>query len=167
MGGICPKKAEPADDFDIKKPMLPQTADVTQPQKDDIKTNISEKTIDKPETVIETPKRKPIVQESAVIKKTPKKIGVKDFKIIRILGKGAFGTVCLVKHGSRDDKVYAMKTLSKKQLVERSQVFNTKTEKEILEINKSPFIVKLSYAFQNTQRIYLVMEYAPGGNSIF
>jgi len=60
-----------------------------------------------------------------------------------------------------------MKTLSKKQLVERSQVFNTKTEKEILEINKSPFIVKLYYAFQNMQKIFLVMEYAPGGELFY
>jgi serine/threonine protein kinase len=60
-----------------------------------------------------------------------------------------------------------MKILKKKQMIKRNQVEHIKTERSILELIDNPFIIKLKYAFQNPQKLYLVMEYCPGGELFF
>lgn len=37
------------------------------------------------------------------------------------------------------------------------------TEKEILASNQNPFLVSLKWSFQDDFKLYLVMEYIPGG----
>jgi len=44
-------------------------------------------------------------------------------------------------------ELYAMKILIKKDIIERKQAKNIKTERKILESLNSPFIVQLHYAF--------------------
>jgi serum/glucocorticoid-regulated kinase 2 len=66
-----------------------------------------------------------------------------------------------------DQKVYAMKILKKKQMIKRNQVEHIKTERRILELIDNPFIIKLRFAFQTTQKLYLVMDYCPGGELFF
>src|SRR5947207_15516516 len=39
----------------------------------------------------------------------------------------------------------------------------TKSERSILEEVKNPFVVKLFYAFQDSNKLYLILEYAAGG----
>lgn len=60
-----------------------------------------------------------------------------------------------------------MKCLDKEQLADKNQILNTKIEREILEINQSPFTVKLFFAFQSKSKVYMVMEYVPGGELFF
>jgi len=60
-----------------------------------------------------------------------------------------------------------MKELKKEELVKKNQVDHTKTERRILEKIKSPFIVSLKYAFQSRTKLYLVMDYCPGGELFF
>lgn len=66
-----------------------------------------------------------------------------------------------------DDKIYAMKVLKKKHMIKRNQVEHIKTERKILELIDQPFIIKLKFAFQNNQKLYLVMDYCPGGELFF
>ena len=40
----------------------------------------------------------------------------------------------------------------------------TKTERDILSVVKHPFIVQLSFAFQNTNKLYMVMDFVQGGD---
>lgn len=82
------------------------------------------------------------------------------------MGKGSYGKVLLVKKND-DQKVYAMKILKKKQMIKRNQVEHIKTERRILELIDNPFIIKLRFAFQTTQKLYLVMDYCPGGELFF
>lgn len=37
-------------------------------------------------------------------------------------------------------------------------------ERDILTATKTPWLVRLLYAFQDTQHVYLAMEYVPGGD---
>ena len=93
-----------------------------------------------------------------------RKMHADDFEKLRCLGKGAFGTVHLVKqHAS--GRLYAQKQFKKASLtVHRRLVEQTRTERHILEsINRHPFVVKLFYAFQDQERLYLILEYAQGG----
>lgn len=62
------------------------------------------------------------------------------------------------------DKLYAMKVLKKASLfVHSKNAEHTKAERQILEEVRHPFIVQLYYAFQTNERLYLILEYATGG----
>lgn len=93
-----------------------------------------------------------------------RKMTAADFEPITCLGKGAFGTVLLVKQLSTS-RLYAQKQLKKASLiVHKATVERTKTERNILEsVNRHPFVVKLFYAFQDHEKLYLILEYAQGG----
>lgn len=99
----------------------------------------------------------------AVTEPGDEEVQLKDFKIKRMLDQGTFGKVFLVVniHTGRE---YAMKRINKDILIEKQQINNTKTEKEILLQSKSPFIISMSYVFQSDLRIYFILEYVKGGN---
>lgn len=92
-----------------------------------------------------------------------------DFKIIKVLGKGSFGTVFLVQKtkGENEGKYYAMKTLRKIKILEYKMVESTLLEKEILESFHHPFLVKLEYAFQTDDTIFFVLDFVRGGELWF
>lgn len=87
-----------------------------------------------------------------------KPVTVDDFDLLKVIGKGSFGKVFLVrkKGGVDDGSTYAMKALRKDVLLKRNQIEHTKTERAILESVDHPFIVCLRYAFQSKEKLYLV-----------
>lgn len=89
-----------------------------------------------------------------------------DYQLLKLIGKGSFGKVFLVRKKD-DGKVYAMKTLNKGTIVQRKQEVHTRSERYILEQVNHSFIVNLRYAFQDTSNLYLVMDYAAGGELFF
>lgn len=93
-----------------------------------------------------------------------RKMTAADFDTITCLGKGTFGTVHLVKQAATG-RLFAQKQFRKASLtVQKRLVEQTKTERAILEsINRHPFVVKLYYAFQDREKLYLILEYAQGG----
>ena len=93
-----------------------------------------------------------------------RKMTATDFEPLSCLGKGTYGTVLLVKHVGTG-RLYAQKQFRKASLtVHKRLVEQTKTERVILEsINRHPFVVKLYYAFQDREKLYLILEYAQGG----
>ena len=93
-----------------------------------------------------------------------RKMTAADFESLRCLGKGAYGTVILVKQKSTG-RLYAQKQFKKASLVvHKKLVEQTKTERQILEsVNRHPFIVNLYYAFQDQEKLYLILEYGQGG----
>ena len=97
---------------------------------------------------------------------TSKKLTINDFTTLKVIGKGSYGKVLLVEKKD-DKKIYAMKILKKKAMIKRNQVAHIKTERKIMELVDHPFIVKLRYAFQNPQKLYMVMDYCPGGELFF
>lgn len=86
-----------------------------------------------------------------------------DFELLAVLGRGGFGKVMQVKHITTGI-VYAMKILKKSELKRRRQVERTQTERTILANVRHPFIVCLYYAFQNEQKLYMVMDFVQGGD---
>ena len=93
-------------------------------------------------------------------------ISINDFKKLKLLGKGSFGSVFLVIN-KKSNKFYALKTLSKDVVRQKKQVVHTKTEREILEKMKHPFVVKLKYAFQNEHKLYLITNFLQGGELFY
>jgi len=87
---------------------------------------------------------------------------INNFQILKNLGKGTFGKVVLVRD-IHDQRLYAMKILKKKKIKQFNNETHTKAEREILERLSFPFIMKLRFAFQTTERLYLVTDFMQGG----
>eukprot|EP00736_Rhodelphis_marinus_P004792 Rmarinus@m.29730 len=94
------------------------------------------------------------------------KVTMDDFELIRVLGKGSYGKVMLVKKKD-SGKLYAMKVLKKAAIIQKKQVQHTKTERHVLGSIKHPYIVTLHYAFQTPEKLHFVLDYCPGGELFF
>ncbi|EER01160.1 RAC-beta serine/threonine-protein kinase-A, putative [Perkinsus marinus ATCC 50983] len=94
------------------------------------------------------------------------KVSLEDFVLIKVIGKGSYGKVMLVRY-KKDNNVYAMKMLRKENVMKRNQVEHTRTERNVLETVSHPFIVNLVYAFQTPKKLYFILEYCPGGELFF
>ncbi|XP_012674478.1 serine/threonine-protein kinase 32C [Clupea harengus] len=85
------------------------------------------------------------------------------FQILRAIGKGSFGKVCIVQ--KRDtEKMYAMKYMNKQQCVERDEVRNVFRELEILQEIEHVFLVNLWYSFQDEEDMFMVVDLLLGGD---
>ncbi|RXH86894.1 hypothetical protein DVH24_022167 [Malus domestica] len=91
------------------------------------------------------------------------KMGVDDFQLLTIIGRGAFGEVRICREKTTGH-VYAMKKLKKSEMLRRGQVEHVKAERNLLAEVDSAYIVKLYCSFQDEEFLYLIMEYLPGGD---
>ena len=106
------------------------------------------------------------VYVEAIYQRTERRhFGPEDFQILRLIGKGTFGQVYQVR--KKDTRrIYAMKVLSKKVIVQKKEVAHTVGERNILvrtAMADSPFIVGLKFSFQTPSDLYLVTDYMSGG----
>lgn len=91
--------------------------------------------------------------------------GPEDFTALRLIGKGTFGQVYLVRKNDTN-RIYAMKKISKKLIVRKKEVTHTLGERNILvrtSLDESPFIVGLKFSFQTASDLYLITDYMSGG----
>ncbi|KAL9259556.1 Serine/threonine-protein kinase AtPK2/AtPK19-like protein [Drosera capensis] len=103
------------------------------------------------------------------------KMGPDDFEILRLVGKGAFGKVFLVRKKKRGfgdgdgdgDGVYAMKVMRKHSIIKKNHVEYMKGERDILTKVVHPFIVQLRYSFQTKSKLYLILDFVNGGHLFF
>ncbi|UZP39950.1 hypothetical protein NXS19_007766 [Fusarium pseudograminearum] len=63
----------------------------------------------------------------------------------------------------KSSRLYAMKILSKKEMIKRNKIKRALAEQEILATSNHPFIVTLYHSFQSEDYLYLCMEYCSGG----
>ncbi|PNP47520.1 hypothetical protein TGAMA5MH_01341 [Trichoderma gamsii] len=94
-----------------------------------------------------------------------KHFGPSDFEILKLIGKGTFGQVYQVRKKDTQ-RIYAMKVLQKKVIVQKKEVAHTVGERNILvrtATSDSPFIVGLKFSFQTPSELYLVTDYMSGG----
>ncbi|XP_016391539.1 rho-associated protein kinase 2-like [Sinocyclocheilus rhinocerous] len=103
--------------------------------------------------------------EKAVTRLKELQVKLDDFDRVKLIGRGAFGAVQLVRHKA-SQQVYAMKQLSKFEMVKRSDSAFFWEERDIMAFSKSPWIVQLCCAFQDEKYLYLVMEFMPGGDLV-
>ncbi|XP_071385076.1 serine/threonine-protein kinase MRCK alpha isoform X5 [Centroberyx affinis] len=86
-----------------------------------------------------------------------------DFEILKVIGRGAFGEVAVVKVKNAD-KVFAMKILNKWEMLKRAETACFREERDVLVNGDSQWITTLHYAFQDDNNLYLVMDYYVGGD---
>uniref|UniRef100_A0A7S4BM79 RING-type E3 ubiquitin transferase n=1 Tax=Chrysotila carterae TaxID=13221 RepID=A0A7S4BM79_CHRCT len=86
----------------------------------------------------------------------------KDFTVLETLGQGGFGTVLLVRKNS-DEKLYALKSISKRTMNTKEQAEQVVAECEALTEVRHPLIISLFAAFQDAAHVYFLLELAEGG----
>jgi len=91
-----------------------------------------------------------------------------DFDVVETLGTGTFARVLLVRLRNSSTslhptKFFAMKILSKSEVVRLRQAEHVHSERYILARVKHPFIVDLYATFQDNLNIYMLLSYVPGG----
>jgi len=115
------------------------------------------------------------------IKVSKSEVGPQSFEKIRLLGKGDVGKVYLVKEKPKSvkdqtdefgnlmpsnpppERLYAMKVLNKKEMIQRNKIKRALAEQGILAASNHPFIVTLYHSFQSEDYLYFCMEYCMGG----
>jgi len=95
-----------------------------------------------------------------------KKVTKDDFELLNVIGKGSFGKVMQVKKKD-SGQIFAMKVLRKEAIIARKQVAHTRAEKSILQKIQHPFIVRLHYAFQTKDKLYMILDYINGGELFY
>lgn len=93
------------------------------------------------------------------------------YELLHLLGEGAHGKVFLCrkarKNGPSADpkkqKIYAIKILDKKHILDRNELEHTRAEKMVMKDLNHPFMVSLKYSFVTETSICFVMEFMRGG----
>ncbi|KAJ7507838.1 kinase-like domain-containing protein [Mycena galericulata] len=102
-------------------------------------------------------------KESTFLRLRRTKLGLDNFRTVKVIGKGAFGEVRLVQK-TDTGKIYAMKTLKKEEMLKKDQLAHVRAERDVLAESASEWIVQLYYSFQDPSYLYLIMEFLPGGD---
>jgi hypothetical protein len=100
---------------------------------------------------------------------TGRPIVLSDFELLRVVGRGSYGKVLLVRRrgGGEGAEPLAMKMLSKAHVFARRQVEHTQAERAILESVDHPFLLRLRYAFQTPNALFMITPFLPGGELFF
>eukprot|EP00457_Paulinella_chromatophora_P001185 gb/GEZN01001187.1/.p1 GENE.gb/GEZN01001187.1/~~gb/GEZN01001187.1/.p1 ORF type:complete len:817 (-),score=181.49 gb/GEZN01001187.1/:268-2718(-) len=85
-----------------------------------------------------------------------------DFEIIGVLGKGSFGLVQLVRHQG-DGQTYALKSVSKAQIVQLGQQEHVVSEKRVMEELEHNTLIRLYGTFRDDNLLHFVLEPSLGG----
>ncbi|XP_061609300.1 rho-associated protein kinase 2-like isoform X2 [Phyllopteryx taeniolatus] len=103
--------------------------------------------------------------EKAVSQLRELQVKLEDFEKVKVIGRGAYGEVQLVRHKA-SRKVYAMKKLNKFEMIKRSDSAFFWEERHIMAFSNSPWVIQLCCAFQDDRHLYMVMEFMPGGDVV-
>ena len=109
------------------------------------------------------------VEEPAAALAQPDHVSIEHFSLLKVLGRGSFGKVMLVRCCSQAlrgsyGKLFAMKSLQKRKIFKLKQFEHVLTERSVALNIQHPFLVNLCYAFQTAEKLYLVLEFMGGGD---
>lgn len=94
-------------------------------------------------------------------------IGIEDFTLIRVIGRGSYAKVFAVEQ-KRTKRKYAMKVVKKELVNDDEDIDWVQTEKHVFEVaSNHPFLVGLHSCFQSTSRLFFVIELVNGGDLMF
>lgn len=85
-----------------------------------------------------------------------------NFELVASVGRGSFGQVFLVRRVD-DNRFFAMKVLKKRAIIDRKQLLHLRAEHTILQAIRHPYTVRLYHSFQTRTRLFLIMDFAIGG----
>lgn len=105
----------------------------------------------------------PQIQQHYQQQQNKRALTPRDFEFLKLIGRGTFGRVFQVR--KKDTRrIYAMKVLSKKEIIAKKEVAHTIGERKILQRSlECPFLVGLKFSFQTERDLYLVTDFKSGG----
>ena len=86
-----------------------------------------------------------------------------SFQYLNVIGRGGFGKVWEVLH-IKSKTIYAMKEMSKVKILDKKSEISIKNERTLLSKMFHPFIINMHYSFQDSNNLYLIMDYLSGGD---
>ncbi|XP_031626005.1 serine/threonine-protein kinase greatwall [Contarinia nasturtii] len=95
---------------------------------------------------------------------SPRLPSIKDFSIIKIISRGAFGQVFLGYKNTDESKLFAIKVMRKSEMINKNMISQVITERNVLALSTSEYCVRLFYSLQTHIYVFLVMEYMIGGD---
>uniref|UniRef100_A0A8C9U964 Protein kinase C iota type n=1 Tax=Scleropages formosus TaxID=113540 RepID=A0A8C9U964_SCLFO len=99
--------------------------------------------------------------------KAASSLGLGDFDLLRVIGRGSYAKVLLVRL-RRTERIYAMKVVKKELVNDDEDIDWVQTEKHVFEqASNHPFLVGLHSCFQTESRLFFVIEYVNGGDLMF
>ncbi|GJJ06505.1 hypothetical protein Clacol_000697 [Clathrus columnatus] len=107
--------------------------------------------------------------ETEYLRERRRRVGVNCFEKVKIVGHGAFGVVSLVRE-KQTGQLFAMKQLRKSDMLRKGQEGHVRAERDVLKSAAliggagADWIVKLFYSFQDSECLYLVLEFMGGGD---
>ncbi|KAF2267441.1 kinase-like protein [Lojkania enalia] len=134
------------------------------------------------------------LKSKTLMRQNLKGVHISHYEIVRVLGKGSFGVVRLVREKSeqsestpskrtivgsaslgtpasmdsnrrKQKQVFAMKVIRKSDMLRNSQEGHLHAERDFLVASEnSRWVVPLIASFQDNNNLYLVMEYMVGGD---
>lgn len=104
-----------------------------------------------------------LAEERRILRQRRLKPKHKDFEMITQVGQGGYGQVYLARKKDTRE-IVALKVLSKRLLMKLDETRHVLTERDILTNTRSEWLVKLFYAFQDLESVFLAMEFVPGGD---
>jgi len=95
--------------------------------------------------------------------KVPSGISKNNFQRQYPIGRGGYGKVWKVK-SKTDDKHYAKKEMSKALIIAKKSVTSVMFERELLSRMRNDFVINICYAFQDQEKMYMLMDLCSGGD---
>jgi hypothetical protein len=135
-----------------------------------------------------------VTKSNTLVRRETKGVHISNYDVVRVLGKGSFGVVRLVREKSTHSEctydhqpghdtcsvqltsatlprarklrqLYAMKVIRKSDMLRNSQEGHLRAERDFLVASEnSRWVVPLIASFQDNNNLYLVMDYMVGGD---
>eukprot|EP00002_Diphylleia_rotans_P014104 TRINITY_DN2743_c0_g1_i1.p1 TRINITY_DN2743_c0_g1~~TRINITY_DN2743_c0_g1_i1.p1 ORF type:complete len:487 (+),score=109.74 TRINITY_DN2743_c0_g1_i1:87-1547(+) len=102
-------------------------------------------------------------KERAYTKSRRIRLSKDDFETVRLIGRGAYGEVKVVRKKDTQE-IFAMKKLKKSVMMQKDQMAHVRTERDIMATANNIWVTTLYYSFQDVKNLYFVMEYLAGGD---
>lgn len=162
--------ADPPADLKVKKPKKPSTPPADEASEDSATPEVKPKKTkggeDKATPSPSSPEKGAGDLADDLVGTQKKKVGKEDFDLLMMIGRGSFGKVMQVRY-KKTGQIYAMKVMRKEAIIAKNQVAHTRDEKNILQKIQHPFIVKLNFAFQTKDKLYMILDYVNGGELFY
>ncbi|GAA5918223.1 hypothetical protein JCM6882_003016 [Rhodosporidiobolus microsporus] len=102
-------------------------------------------------------------RERVLLRKRRTKLKLDNFHIVTQVGQGGYGEVYLARH-KETNQVVALKKMKKRTLAKMDEIRHVLVERDILASTSSPWLVRLLYAFQDPEHVFLAMDFIAGGD---
>ncbi|GAA5856676.1 hypothetical protein JCM8547_005925 [Rhodosporidiobolus lusitaniae] len=102
-------------------------------------------------------------RERVLLRKRRTKLKLDQFHIVTQVGQGGYGEVYLARH-KETNQVVALKKMKKRTLAKMDEIRHVLVERDILAATSSPWLVRLLYAFQDHEHVFLAMDFIAGGD---